>query len=129
MCGTVCLDGMTCEDGQPIECVGGEEPYCPTTPIVIDVDVSGFFLTSLAGGVNFDITDWLYLNRVSWTQQTSTNAWLALARGGDAKIDMASDLFGNLTPNLSRRRRAPERLPSACCVRPAGPRRQRRRSD
>ena len=96
-CGTVCLDGMSCKDGQPIECAGSSEPYCPTTPIVIDVDGRGFFLTSLAGGVDFDILDKGHLNLVSWTQKGSTNAWLVLDRYGDG-INAASDLFGNVTP-------------------------------
>jgi hypothetical protein len=106
--------------GQDCECPGGDDgvppnpcadPECPDgwidegtcccqphTPIVIDVDGRGFFLTSLADGVNFDINDSSYVNKVSWTQQTSTNAWLALDRNGDGKIDIASELFGNLTP-------------------------------
>lgn len=94
--------------GWPANCT---VPYCTSgvyngngcccdvhTPIVIDVDGRGFFLTSLANGVNFDINDQSYLNRVSWTQQSSTNVWLALDRDGDGKIDDASELFGNLTP-------------------------------
>jgi hypothetical protein len=94
--------------GWPANCT---PPYCSSgiyngdgcccdsqTPIVVDVDGRGFFLTSLADGVDFDIADRLYVNRVSWTQQASTNAWLALDRNGDGKIDMASELFGNLAP-------------------------------
>lgn len=94
--------------GFPANCT---QPYCtsgicngtgccciPHTPILIDVDGRGFFLTSLTNGVNFDITDGPYLNRVSWTQQSSSNAWLALDRDGDGRIDDASELFGNLTP-------------------------------
>lgn len=100
-----------------LECPAGgwlancTQPYCTSgvyngtgcccdthTPILIDVDGQGFFLTSLAGGVNFNISDGSRPNRVSWTQRSSTNAWLALDRDGDGRIDDASELFGDLTP-------------------------------
>lgn len=109
--GDISLRGQDCGE----DCVPESEcsiPPCPGgyvdngagcccsthSPIVIDVDGQGFLLTNLVDGVNFDINDRFYLNRVSWIQQTSTNAWLALDRDGDGTIDDASELFGNLTP-------------------------------
>lgn len=68
------------------------------TPIVIDVDRKGFSLTSLAGGVYFDIANLGTPNEVSWTAIDSTNAWLVLDRDGDGSIDDGAELFGNDTP-------------------------------
>jgi len=100
MCGTVCLDGMTCEGGQqPIQCVGGSEPYCPTTPVIIDVKNQGFHLTSMAGGVKFTFGE--NLLQTSWTDPSYSNAWLALDRNGNGKIDNATELFSEFTPQPS----------------------------
>lgn len=97
LCGTVCLDGMTCDGGQlPIECVGGWEPYCPTTPIIIDAKNEGFHLTSMQGGVKFTFNGTLL--QTSWTNPSYSNAWLALDRNGNGKIDDASELFSEFTP-------------------------------
>lgn len=65
---------------------------------MIDVDGTGFALTSLADGVFFDITARGRRNQVSWTAGQSSNAWLALDRNGNGKIDNASELFGDVTP-------------------------------
>jgi hypothetical protein len=65
---------------------------------VIDTDGKGFDLTDEAHGVLFDI----YANgqpvQVSWTSAGSRNAWLGLDRNGNGRIDNASELFGNHTP-------------------------------
>jgi hypothetical protein len=83
MCGNVCLDGMVCANcpENPIECVGGTEPYCPTTPIIIDAKNQGFHLTSMKGGVKF--TFGASFVQTSWTDADYSNAWLALDRDGN----------------------------------------------
>jgi len=97
MCGTVCLDGMTCMNGQqPIQCVGGWEPYCPTTPIIIDTKNQGFHLTNTANGVKFTFAG--NLIQTSWTDPNFANGWLALDRNGNGIMDNAGELFGDLTP-------------------------------
>jgi len=95
MCGEICLDGMKCADGQPIECWDGG-PYCPLSPIVIDAQNQGFHLTSMKGGVKF--TFGANLVQTSWTDPDYSNAWLALDRNGNGVIDDAGELFGDLTP-------------------------------
>jgi hypothetical protein len=79
-------DTCTCPDG------------VNNSPILIDVDHSGFSLTDAAGGVDFDIQALGFKQRVAWTAPSSTNAWLALDRNGNGTIDDSTELFGNYTP-------------------------------
>lgn len=75
---------------------------CPdgtsTSPIVIDVDNSGFLMTSAANGVVFDMISDGVPVQVSWTTANSTNAFLTLDRNGNGMIDNSTELFGNITP-------------------------------
>ena len=68
------------------------------SPIIIDVDGSGFNLTDYAGGVKFDLFNTGQTAQISWTAPGSTNAFLALDRNGDGKINDGAELFGDLTP-------------------------------
>ena len=83
----------------------GYEPEtcsCPdginTSPIIIDVDSSGFSLTDAANGVDFDIAVVGFAQRIAWTSQNSTNAFLVLDRNANGMIDNGAELFGNFTP-------------------------------
>jgi hypothetical protein len=75
---------------------------CPdgttTSPIVIDVDHSGFAMTDAAGGVVFNILNDGVAIQISWTAANSTNAFLALDRNGNGAIDNGAELFGDVTP-------------------------------
>ncbi len=68
------------------------------SPIIIDVDRDGYRLTSLDDGVFFDLDADGSAELVSWTRAMSDEAFLALDRNGNGRIDDGSELFGNHTP-------------------------------
>jgi hypothetical protein len=79
-------DSCTCPDG------------INTSPIVIDVDHSGFSMTGSSTGVVFNILADNVPLIISWTNASSTNAFLVLDRNGNGRIDSGEELFGNITP-------------------------------
>jgi hypothetical protein len=85
-----------------IDCPDGFRPNldggCNPSPIIIDVDGSGFQLTDADQGVLFDMFNNESPVRVAWTVSGSTNAFLALDGNGNGQIDNSAELFGNLTP-------------------------------
>lgn len=84
-----------------IDCPDGFRPNqdggCNTSPIIIDVDGSGFHLTDANGGVKFDIFNSGSPVLLAWTAVGSTNAFLVLDRDGNGFIDNGAELFGNFT--------------------------------
>lgn len=77
-------------------CVDGY--VCPcSSPIVIDVGDKGIRLTDAANGVLFDIAGDGKPVKLAWTAPEIRNAWLALDRDGNGKIDNRKELFGNFT--------------------------------
>lgn len=85
-----------------IDCPDGFRPNldggCNPSPIIIDVDGSGFQLTDADRGVLFDMFNNGSPVRVAWTASVSTNAFLVLDRNGNGQIDNSAELFGNFTP-------------------------------
>jgi hypothetical protein len=73
----------------------GPAPTC--SPIVIDTEGAGFHLTSAADGVTFDIAGDGHPVQIAWTAPGSRNAFLALDRNHNGRIDSGKELFGNFT--------------------------------
>ncbi len=79
--------GQTGDDTDPSNC----------SPIIVDLTGDGFFLTSAANGVKFDIANTGVPIQIAWTA-SSNNAFLVLDRNGNGVINSGAELFGNFTP-------------------------------
>jgi hypothetical protein len=95
------IDCSLCADGIDNDCNSATDlgdwhcGVCNPSPIVIDTLGDGFNLTSAADGVWFDIQATGHPLQIAWIQ--GDDAWLALDRNGNGRIDDGRELFGNFT--------------------------------
>jgi hypothetical protein len=68
------------------------------TPIVLDFGQATYRLTGLSDPVIFDIKADGHPLRIGWTKPYAEEAFLAVDRNGNGRIDDGSELFGNHTP-------------------------------
>jgi hypothetical protein len=111
-CGTPCSPmpppSSVCNAGEyGTATCGGTGWYCNTgsSPIIVDTNGKGFQLTSAQQGVRFDISGTGRPIQLAWTVPGSGNAFLALDRSGNGRIDNGKELFGNFTDQPQRRTR------------------------
>jgi chitodextrinase len=103
--GNGCCGGSVICGGEGIQSGAGNISVCdPSTcecefasPIIIDTTGHGFHLTSLQNGVKFDILNSGIPIKIAWTAADSGNAFLALDRNHNGRIDNGGELFGNHT--------------------------------
>jgi hypothetical protein len=67
------------------------------SPLLVDTLRNGYRLTSVDEGVLFDLDGDGTPEQVAWTEADSDDAWLAMDRNGNGRIDDGSELFGNHT--------------------------------
>lgn len=66
-------------------------------PIVLDLGANGWAFTTAETGVPFDIDGDGRLDPIAWTSGDAEDAFLALDRNGNGRIDSGLELFGNHT--------------------------------
>jgi hypothetical protein len=67
------------------------------SPIIVDTAGKGFHLTPAGEGVKFDIRADGHPIQIAWTAADSGDAFLALDRNHNGRIDNGKELFGNYT--------------------------------
>jgi hypothetical protein len=106
--GTTCIssdrdDGCPTDDEGPgdldpaLDDPGSDPDDGRGSPIVLPLGDDIYRLTSISNGVQFDLRDDGHRIRMGWTRLGTDNAFLALDRNGNGRIDSGAELFGNYT--------------------------------
>lgn len=74
------------------------QPNDACSPIVINFESGGYRLTGADSPVTFDIAATGQPVRIGWTAAGADEAFLALDRNHNGKIDSGAELFGSATP-------------------------------
>ena len=82
----------------PHDDTGGWSDSSGGSPIILDLGDDTYRLTSLSDGVRFDLRNEGYARQMAWTRLGVENAFLALDRNGNGRIENGAELFGNFTP-------------------------------
>jgi hypothetical protein len=69
----------------------------PGSPIILDMSDNGILLSTPEDGVLFDLDADGVQEQTAWTREGTDDAWLAMDRDGNGKIDNGGELFGNHT--------------------------------
>lgn len=87
--------GNGCNDGENMG-----NGCCATcyTPLIVDLNGDGIRLTGPTDGILIKPRPDLPPVRFSWPRAASQDAWLALDRNGNGRIDDLTELFGNYAP-------------------------------
>jgi hypothetical protein len=91
-------DGTGCDGGGGMPCPPGStgsNGICCwySSPIVLDIDGNGYAMTSYQNSVQFDVSGRGWTTQTSWTSADSDEAWLALDRNRNGRIDSGKELF------------------------------------
>lgn len=92
---------LNCQGGQSHGSGGNPtfiNPENPNDPIIIDLGHDSYRLTSVADGVQFDVRNDGRAVRTAWTRTGAENAFLALDRNTNGRIDSGAELLGNFSP-------------------------------
>jgi hypothetical protein len=81
----------------------GGQCELPNCPLIVDTARDGYKLTSVDDGVRFDLNADGTPELVAWTKPDSDDAFVAMDRNGNGRIDDGSELFGNHTPAYADR--------------------------
>jgi hypothetical protein len=102
-CGSGCGGGGCCDGtilcNVPRQKCDTDSCACVSSgsPILVDTTGKGFRMTPVEEGVTFDIFANHRPVKMAWTAPDSGNAFLALDRDGNGRIDNGKELFGNIT--------------------------------
>jgi len=68
---------------------------CHMSPVIFDLEHNGIHLTSVSGGVFFDLDADGIPDHVAWTSAGADEAFLWIDRNGNGTVDNGAELFGS----------------------------------